>query len=153
MPSVMGLLEERERAARQHVEALQAELREADPAPPLPPGRGPRAPGADRAARPLPPDVRPRAGAHAWCPPVPAGVQQLACDRQVDEGRHGGGGGRARAGLRRRGPRRTGRPPFPRHGHRRGVTAHSGVVEHGVACRKICPHGYANEPRTVNGPV
>ncbi|GAA2344848.1 hypothetical protein OHT20_07755 [Streptomyces caniferus] len=30
MPSVMGLLEERERAARQHVEALQAELREAE---------------------------------------------------------------------------------------------------------------------------
>lgn len=29
MPSVMGLLEERERAARQRVEALQAELREA----------------------------------------------------------------------------------------------------------------------------
>jgi len=32
MPSVMGLLEERERAARQRVEALQAELREADAA-------------------------------------------------------------------------------------------------------------------------
>ena len=30
MPSVMGLLEERERAARQRVEALQAELREAE---------------------------------------------------------------------------------------------------------------------------
>ncbi|WP_431676040.1 hypothetical protein [Kitasatospora sp. KL5] len=32
MPSVMGLLEERERAARQRVEALQAELREAEAA-------------------------------------------------------------------------------------------------------------------------
>lgn len=32
MPSVMGLLEERERAARQRVEALQAELREAETA-------------------------------------------------------------------------------------------------------------------------
>lgn len=30
MPSVMGLLEERERAARQRVEALQAELRDAE---------------------------------------------------------------------------------------------------------------------------
>lgn len=30
MPSVMGLLEERERAARQRVEALQSELREAE---------------------------------------------------------------------------------------------------------------------------
>ncbi|MBB5940451.1 hypothetical protein [Streptomyces zagrosensis] len=30
MPSVMGLLEERERAARQRVEVLQAELREAE---------------------------------------------------------------------------------------------------------------------------
>ncbi|MFB0627670.1 hypothetical protein [Streptomyces sp. AB3(2024)] len=30
MPSVMGLLEERERAARQRVDALQAELREAE---------------------------------------------------------------------------------------------------------------------------
>ncbi|MFJ1754946.1 hypothetical protein ACIOHG_18680, partial [Kitasatospora sp. NPDC088134] len=30
MPSVVGLLEERERAARQRVEALQAELREAE---------------------------------------------------------------------------------------------------------------------------
>jgi DNA-directed RNA polymerase subunit H (RpoH/RPB5) len=30
MPSVMGLLEERERAVRQQVEALQAELREAE---------------------------------------------------------------------------------------------------------------------------
>ncbi|MEU1535933.1 hypothetical protein ABZ460_42130 [Streptomyces fagopyri] len=30
MPSVMGLLEERERAARQRMEALQAELREAE---------------------------------------------------------------------------------------------------------------------------
>ncbi|WP_033819227.1 hypothetical protein [Kitasatospora sp. MBT63] len=30
MPSVMGLLEERERAARQRVEALQVELREAE---------------------------------------------------------------------------------------------------------------------------
>ncbi|WP_327073886.1 hypothetical protein OG196_23835 [Kitasatospora purpeofusca] len=30
MPSVMGLLEERERSARQRVEALQAELREAE---------------------------------------------------------------------------------------------------------------------------
>ncbi|WP_241911126.1 hypothetical protein [Streptomyces sp. DH-12] len=30
MPSVLGLLEERERAARQRVEALQAELREAE---------------------------------------------------------------------------------------------------------------------------
>ncbi|MFG1812109.1 hypothetical protein [Streptomyces sp. NPDC049040] len=30
MPSVMGLLEERERAARQQVEALQADLREAE---------------------------------------------------------------------------------------------------------------------------
>ncbi|NJQ00465.1 hypothetical protein [Streptomyces zingiberis] len=30
MPSVMGLLEDRERAARQRVEALQAELREAE---------------------------------------------------------------------------------------------------------------------------
>ncbi|MEV6212247.1 hypothetical protein [Kitasatospora sp. NPDC051914] len=30
MPSVMGLLEERERAARQRVEALQAKLREAE---------------------------------------------------------------------------------------------------------------------------
>ena len=30
MPSVMGLLEERERAARQRVEALQAELQEAE---------------------------------------------------------------------------------------------------------------------------
>ncbi|WP_146252213.1 hypothetical protein [Streptomyces carminius] len=30
MPSVMGLLKERERAARQRVEALQAELREAE---------------------------------------------------------------------------------------------------------------------------
>ncbi|WP_331740035.1 hypothetical protein [Streptomyces sp. NBC_00015] len=30
MPSVMGLLEERERAARQRVEALQTELREAE---------------------------------------------------------------------------------------------------------------------------
>ncbi|WP_225840630.1 hypothetical protein [Streptomyces sp. NK08204] len=30
MPSVMGLLEERERVARQRVEALQAELREAE---------------------------------------------------------------------------------------------------------------------------
>lgn len=32
MPSVMGLLEERERAARQRVEVLQAELREAEAA-------------------------------------------------------------------------------------------------------------------------
>lgn len=32
MPSVMGLLEERERAARQRVEALQTELREAEAA-------------------------------------------------------------------------------------------------------------------------
>lgn len=32
MPSVMGLLEERERAARQRVEALQAELQEAEAA-------------------------------------------------------------------------------------------------------------------------
>ncbi|GAA3485539.1 hypothetical protein [Streptomyces yanii] len=32
MPSVMGVLEERERAARQRVEALQAELREAEAA-------------------------------------------------------------------------------------------------------------------------
>ncbi|MFB7956550.1 hypothetical protein [Streptomyces sp. NPDC056045] len=32
MPSVMGLLEERERAARQRVEALQAELQEAETA-------------------------------------------------------------------------------------------------------------------------
>lgn len=32
MPSVMGLLEERERAARQRVEALEAELREAEAA-------------------------------------------------------------------------------------------------------------------------
>ncbi|MFF4385162.1 hypothetical protein [Kitasatospora sp. NPDC001547] len=32
MPSVMGLLEERERSARQRVEALQAELREAEAA-------------------------------------------------------------------------------------------------------------------------
>jgi hypothetical protein len=32
VPSVMGLLEERERAARQRVEALQAELREAEAA-------------------------------------------------------------------------------------------------------------------------
>ncbi|MFF7987188.1 hypothetical protein ACFZDK_50340 [Streptomyces sp. NPDC007901] len=32
MPSVMGLLEERERAARQRVDALQAELREAEAA-------------------------------------------------------------------------------------------------------------------------
>jgi hypothetical protein len=32
MPSVMGLLEERERAARQRVELLQAELREAEAA-------------------------------------------------------------------------------------------------------------------------
>ncbi|MFD5922246.1 hypothetical protein ACFVYP_36030 [Kitasatospora sp. NPDC058201] len=32
MPSVMGLLEERERTARQRVEALQAELREAEAA-------------------------------------------------------------------------------------------------------------------------
>ena len=31
MPSVMGLLEERERAARQRVEVLQAELWEARP--------------------------------------------------------------------------------------------------------------------------
>ncbi|WP_251061769.1 hypothetical protein [Streptomyces sp. ISL-100] len=30
MPSVMGLLEERQRTARQRVEALQAELREAE---------------------------------------------------------------------------------------------------------------------------
>ncbi|MFC8449027.1 hypothetical protein [Kitasatospora sp. NPDC057223] len=30
MPSVMGLLEERERAARQRVEVLQAELQEAE---------------------------------------------------------------------------------------------------------------------------
>ncbi|MFE1788075.1 hypothetical protein ACFW7J_06700 [Streptomyces sp. NPDC059525] len=30
MPSVMGLLDERERAARQRVDALQAELREAE---------------------------------------------------------------------------------------------------------------------------
>lgn len=32
MPSVMGLLEERDRAARQRVEVLQAELREAEAA-------------------------------------------------------------------------------------------------------------------------
>ncbi|WP_457034397.1 hypothetical protein [Kitasatospora sp. P5_F3] len=32
MPSVMGLLEERERVARQRVEVLQAELREAEAA-------------------------------------------------------------------------------------------------------------------------
>ncbi|MGW0396065.1 hypothetical protein ACWDYJ_35430 [Streptomyces sp. NPDC003042] len=32
MPSVMGLLEERERAARQRVEVLQAELQEAEAA-------------------------------------------------------------------------------------------------------------------------
>ncbi|MFG2859130.1 hypothetical protein [Streptomyces sioyaensis] len=39
MPSVMGLLEERERVARQRVEALQAELREAEATAPEAPAR------------------------------------------------------------------------------------------------------------------
>ncbi|MFI7504901.1 creatininase family protein [Streptomyces sp. NPDC049687] len=51
--------------------------------------------------------VRTRAGARARCSRVRAGVQELA-HRPVDEGRHGVRGGRARAGLRRRVPRRAG---------------------------------------------